>query len=117
MPITTKGALNFWNNIASFCSVRLVYISSATANPTLMYKSDNVSYPDVPVSDDGELITAEQVKRMLSNVEDTINKVTKTTSVKYTMILNSCSCSSSSSSSCSSSSSSSSSMFIAYMKI
>ena len=126
--ITTKGALNFWNNIAAFCQTKLVFVTSSDAardgkpEKVLMYDESATNFPDVHDQNnpEGELISASDVKDMLTNVEDVINSVIKTRTINNSAFtINSCSSSSSSSSSCSSSSSSSSSssVFIAYMKI
>ena len=113
--ITTRGIINFWNNVAAFCSTNIVLVSS-NENTTVrrMYKS-NTSWPAVPNVGDSELIIASDVTTMLSNLEEVVNRTSKLHQIIYDIAAFS---SSSSSSSCSCScSSSSSSMYIAYMNI
>lgn len=127
LTITTRGIINFWNNVASFCSVNILFVtgSSAGTSPTVktfrMYKTKGGGeYPSVPGTTEGELISSNDVKTLLSNLEETINKTSKTHQLIYDMVAFSSSSSSSSSCSCCSccsSSSSSSSAFIVYMKL
>lgn len=121
--ITTRGIINFWNNVAIFCSTNIVLVSAGITldgesvplvDKTVrrMYKS-NTSWPTAPSIGNSELIVASDVTTMLSNLEEVVNKVSKMHQLIYKI-----SAFSSSSSCCSSSSSSSSSsIYIAYMKI
>ena len=119
-PVTTKGLLNFYNNLAAFCSVRIIVVSG---NPyrdrfpsAIFYNQESVSYPSVDSIEEGEQITAEDVNSALTALTTTMNNINKGYSVRYDLKgWSSSSCSSSSSSS--SSSSNCSSIFIAYMKI
>ena len=119
-PVTTKGLLNFYNNLAAFCSVRIIVVSG---NPyrdrfpsAIFYNQESVLYPSVDSIEEGEQITAEDVNSALTALTTTMNNINKGYSVRYDLKgWSSSSCSSSSSSS--SSSSNCSSIFIAYMKI
>lgn len=111
--ISTRGVINFWNNVAAFCSTNIVLVSSnEKTTPQKMYKS-NTSWPSVPNIGDSELITASDVTTMLSSIEDIVNKTTKLHQIIYDISA----VSSSSSSSCCCSCSSSSSVYIVYMNI
>lgn len=125
LKITTRGVINFWNNVASFCSSNILFVSGSSSDTQKktavkrMYKSVN-NFPTVPGTVEGELISSADVETLLSNLEETINRTSKTHQLVYNMVAFSSSSSSSSSCSCcscSSSSSSSSSMFIGYMKL
>lgn len=121
--ITTRGIINFWNNVAIFCSTNIVLVSAGislegTDVPIIdktvrrMYKP-NRSWPSTPAIGNSELIVANDVTAMLGNLEEIVNSVSKMHQIIYKI-----SAFSSSSSCCSSSSSSSSSsVYIAYMKI
>ena len=117
-PVTTRGLLNFYNNLAAFCSVRIIVVSG---NPytdrfpsAIFYNQESVSYPSVDSTEEGEQITAEDVNSALTALTTTMNNINKGYSVRYDLNSWSSSSSSSSSSSCSSNCSS---IFIAYMKI
>ncbi len=131
-PITTRGVINFWNNVAAFCTSNILFVTGqkwGVASPTdtltpetkklKMYKSV-CDYQPVTTPPEGELISSADVKEFLKDLEKIINDTAKTHQIVYTMTAYSSSSSSSccsSSCSCSSSSSSSSSMFIGYMKL
>lgn len=114
--ISTRGIINFWNNVATFCAYNIVIVSSNERPvPSRMYKK-NQSWPTQVNVDDSELIVAEDVTKMLANLEEVVNRTARMHQVVYDIAAFSSS-SSSSSSSCSSSCSSSSSIYIAYMNI
>lgn len=118
-PISTRGILNLYNNIAAFCSVKLILVTSQlTSTECVFYNPVDTNYPDVPSTDPNEYITYADITELLDVLSDTINSVTKLYIARYNITTASCSCSSSSSSSSSSCScSSSSSIFIAYFKL
>lgn len=119
-PITTRGIMNFYNNLSSFCAVRLVSVSSQLApNPVMFYNAvpaDNIStYPNIAQNTDSlDYVGSTDVTTLLNSLNESLNKVTKTHTVQYATSI-SCSSSSSSSSSCSCSSSSS--IYIAYFNL
>ena len=118
-PITARGVVNFFNNIASFLTARITIVSGRIAGATHLpfYNKDpNITYPgSVPTLSSEQKIAASDVNTMLSQLTSTLNNVSKSTVIKYSLSYTStCSCSSSCSSSSSSSSSSCSSIFIAY---
>jgi hypothetical protein len=123
--ITFKGMMNFYNNIASFLSKRLIVVGNSFNTTTCLFynhlSTDEIgAYPTVSALNQGigenENLdfTSDQIETSMSQMLNAINSTSKIwypkTDIKYT-------CSSSSSSSSSSSCSSSSSMFIAYMEI
>lgn len=123
--ITFKGMMNFYNNIASFLSKRLIVVGNSFNTKTCLFynhlsTSEIGAYPTVSALNQGVGgnenldFTPDQIETSMSQMLNAINSTSKIwypkTDIKYT-------CSSSSSSSSSSSCSSSSSMFIAYMEI
>jgi hypothetical protein len=127
-PVITTGLLAFWNNVAAFCSARLINVGSKYATNALRFYVSGSDYHSVPTAQEiaqDDTYTAAQVTMLLNNFEAIIEQTSKARNVVYNFnnVVCSCSCSSSScSSSCSSSSSSSSSsscssIFIAYMKL
>lgn len=119
VKVSTKGIINFWNNVAAFCSVRIVMITGVFSNGGVvrMYNPNGVTYPEVSGYSGTELIAAADINSALGGLEGILNNVSKALKVNYSQTKIWCSCSSSSSSSSSSSCSSSSSAFIGYMKI
>lgn len=108
-PVTTKGIINFFNNIAAFCAVRLVLVTSQyTPSEFIFYNPKEVTYPTVSVVDNTVKVTDANIQDMLTNLNTTINNVSKLYTVKYVA---------SSNSSSSSSSSSCSSAYIAYFNL
>ena len=120
-PVTTKGLLNFYNNLAAFCSVKLLLVTGNTFETTLpavvFYNPETVYYPSVQSIVDSETLETQDAITALKALTETMNSVSKGHVIQYNYVgKSSSSCSSSSSSSCSSSSNCSS-IFIAYMKI
>lgn len=119
-PISMKGMMNLYNNIATFITRRLVVVNSSfnIGKQLIFYNAtSNLSYNAVNFGNFNELnFNSTEMQACINNLMNSLNQKVK---VKYinTVITNSCSSSSSSSSSSCSSSSSSSSMFIAYMDI
>lgn len=110
--VTTRGIINFWNNVATFCSTNIVLVSSCENTIVKKMYRSNTSWPSVPDIGDSELIVAEDVLSMLGNLEETVNRIAKMHQILYDIAAFS-----SSSSSCCCSCSSSSSIYIAYMNI
>lgn len=117
--ITTKGVINFWNNIAAFCANRIVLMNGQHMSSTIrMFKSAGrdanldfvFDYDEVPPVDDTVKMTAQDVETMLHSLESVLNKESKIHMIRYDYEMFCCS----TSSSCSSSSSS---MFVAYMNL
>ena len=121
-PVTTKGILNFYNNIASFMSAKLILVTSelAPGEQHIFYKTTGVTYPAVSnLTNENDIVTPTEITESLNALTSTINITSKSVPVKYDISCYSSSSSSSSPSSSSSSSSSSScsSVFIAYFNI
>lgn len=111
LDVTSRGLLNFWANVASFCAPRLVLISGQYIDQSLiMYKSGPASYDRVVEVDNlSDAVDANDINAMTRGLLSVTNP-SKLHKITY-KIDAFCSCTSSSSSS-----SSSSSMFVAYMK-
>ena len=118
--VNFKDIMNFYNNIASFLSAKLMLVSNSfNSGVFIFYNNAAVTYPSVSLNHTYGQLTNAEIK---SSVQDYLNAINNITNVHYANTIISYTCSSSSSSSCSSSSSSSScssssSMFIAYMDI
>lgn len=125
--VSTRGLINFYTNIASFLSVKLVQVCGQLTgnNKYKFYNSiDNVpaGYSLTNAMKTDYKITAVDVNNSLSSLKSSLPKISKLIMIRYNLqysSTSSCSSSSSSSSSssCSSSSCSSSScstIFIAY---
>lgn len=115
---TTRGLINFWNNVASFCTYNLKVAISAfpEENPerAIIYEKTTLStIPFIVLDslDETEKITAEDINNSLDYIQHTSEAITKIKNITYDWVTF-CSCSSSSSSS-----SCSSSIFIAYMHL
>ena len=120
-PVTTRGMINFYNNLAAFCSVKVIVVQGdpyTTTNPAVIfYRDGDISIPEISVSRNGDLLTKEDVDDSMQLLIQSMNNVNKGYGIQYKYEGHSSSCSSSSSSSSCSSSSNCSSIFIAYMKI
>jgi hypothetical protein len=117
--VTTRGLINFFNNIAAFCSVKLILVTGQnTASKVMFYNQVENTYPVTSPTQENELVSATDFNSMLNALNSTINNATKLYIARYTISSSSSSSSSSCSSSCSSSSSSSSSStYIAYFNL
>lgn len=117
--VTFKGIINFYNNISSFMSAKLMFVTNSFGAGTFVfYNNTGSTYPSCTSYDNLEQYTLPQIQTNVQEVLNSVNNVQNlhyaTTSLTYN---SSCSCSSSSSSSSSSSCSSSSSTYIVYMDI
>lgn len=114
---TTRGLINFWNNVSSFCAAYLKIAASSfpEGNPDQCLIFDNsvniASAKYTILNKEEEVITADDVNKSLEYIK---NLATTTNTIKAMVysIQSFSSCSSSSSSS-----SCSSSVFIGYMKL
>lgn len=110
-PITLKGALNLWNNLATFASTKVVVASGLYCpNPVIMYKSTNTDFLSNVIPDNQQEITVSDIYTDTEKMLEILKRYSKSHKFIYNI---SAFCCSSSSSSCSSSSSSS--HFIVYM--
>lgn len=122
--VNTRGLLNFYNNVASFISKKLILVTSQLNSAEVIFY-DPVTYTDseypavTPYTDDvKDTLCSTEIDEVLTSLRDTINNVSRVEIVRYATSYVSSSCSSSSSSSSSSCScSSSSSIFIGWWKI
>ena len=122
--VNTRGLLNFYNNVASFISKKLILVTSQLNSAELIFY-DPVTYTDseypavTAYTDDAkDSLCSTEIDEVLVSLRDTINNLSRVEIVRYTPSYISSSCSSSSSSSSSSCScSSSSSIFIGWWKI
>lgn len=114
---TTRGLINFWNNVSSFCTsyVRIAvggYPESSPPSRIVFDTSVNMSSASPTILDrEEETITADDVNKLMSYTKRANANASKIKAMVYSM-QSFCSCSSSSSSS-----SCSSSIFIGYMKL
>lgn len=114
---SVKGIMNFFNNVSSFMTTKLLLLSNETANNVVesrcFYVDTNSSFPDVNLPPTGVDFTSNDMSltasQILKNICNTGNARSVYSNIQY--ISSSCSSSSCSSSSCSSSSSS----YIVYM--
>ena len=69
-PVTTKGLLNFYNNLAAFCSVKLLLVTGNTFETTLpavvFYNPETVYYPSVQSVVDSEIFGPKMNYRALT---------------------------------------------------
>lgn len=113
---TTRGLINFWNNVSSFCAT---YIRIATScfpqdNPDqrLIFDDRTTSVVKYTVlNKEEEVITADDINESFEYIKNIGSNINAVKAMVYN-IQSFCSCSSSSSSS-----SCSSSVFIGYMKL
>ena len=117
--VSFKGIMNYYNNISSFLSAKLMFVANSFGSGTFVfYNSSNTSFPTVTSRTTGLDYPLSEVKTSLNEIMNSINNVQNVHYANTVLSYNSsCSCSSSSSSSSSSSCSSSSSSFIVYMDI
>jgi hypothetical protein len=120
--VTTRGLINFFNNLAAFCSVKLIIIDSQFApNKVVYYNTQDNNFPavdNIPVNKEGDEVVAADYNTILTELNTTLNTVSKQYIARYSTSTSSSSSSSSCSSSSSSSSSSScSSVYIAYFNL
>ena len=122
--VNTRGLINFYNNVASFISKKLILVTSQLNSAEVIFYDpvvyDPSEYPSVTTYDGSstDAISGQDVNEVLTTLRDTINNVSRVEIVRYAISYTSSSCSSSSSSSSSSCScSSSSSVFIGWWKI
>lgn len=113
--ITFKGMMNFYANISSFLSAKMVLVgSSFRGEKYIIYNASATNYTSVQTALKDKNYTKSQIE---TDVNSLLNAINSTSKVLYPATTITYTCSSSSSSSSSSSCSSSSSMFIAYMEI
>jgi len=114
---TTRGLINFWNNVSSFCTayIRLAAGGFPENDPPKRFIFDSsISIPSaIPttLNKEEETITADDINNLFMYVKRASADASKIKAMVYNM-QSFCSCSSSSSSS-----SCSSSVFIGYMKL
>ncbi len=118
-PVTFKGIVNFFNNLSSFMSAKIMFVTNSFGAGTFVfYNSAGSTYPTATAYDGWEKYTASEIQTNLKEILNSVNNVQNLHYATTTLTYNSsCSCSSSSSSSSSSSCSSSSSTYIVYMDI
>jgi len=116
--ISFKSILNFYNNLASFISAKLIYITNSYGSGSFVYYNPNsVSYPVVNTSHSDTEYPSSQVQTTITDLMNAINNKAKVHYANTTLVFSSSSSSCTSSSSCCcTSSSSSSSLFVAYME-
>lgn len=117
--VSFKGIMNYYANIASFLSAKLMFVTNSFNSGTFVfYNATNTTFPDVNKSGDVKDYTQTEINTTITDIMNAINNVQNIHYANTVLTYNSsCSCSSSSSSSSSSSCSSSSSSFIVYMDI
>ena len=88
-PITTRGMINFYNNLAAFCGSRLLLVSGDPflndGRSVVYYKSgSDIQVPSVPMLPEGNLLTSAEVNTSLSLLMNTMNNVNKGYVINYT---------------------------------
>ena len=109
--ITTKGMLNYFNNIASFINAHIRLYTAGNNTSASFFIPSGVGYNPVSLDYTQENITLPEAQQNVTDLMRSISNINNTFLVNMHLRFVSCCCSSSS---CSSSSSSA---FIAYMKI